>query len=331
MKESIGAKFQRLGQDIERDIYPGAGWLRKIQITLDFLWEKIRYNNELIDYVQYRFFYKKRPERQKFITHGKLVQIIAACNDPAIRPIFDQKPLFNQAFDAYLGREWLDAGTATVAQCLSFLERNAVFFAKVPDGMFGKGIQRIDRQELKDPMAFCQKAQADHLLLEGALTQHEAFREFNDTAVNSLRLVTLVTADGTPRVMAAVLRLSRRGKYADNFHHEGIASLIDIPTGLVCSMGVDREWRRYTLHPDSNKPIVGFQVPQWNQAVELVQKAALVHPEVRYVGWDVVITASGEAVLIEGNPGADPDVTQIPDQIGKWPLYEPLLREIQNR
>lgn len=40
--------------------------------------------------------------------------------------------------------------------------------------------------------------------------------------------------------------------------------------------------------------------------------------------------SSGEIVLIEGNPGADPDVTQIEDQVGKWPLYEPLLLEIES-
>ena len=59
------------------------------------------------------------------------------------------------------------------------------------------------------------------------------------------------------------------------------------------------------------------------------ENAAWVHPEVRYVGWDVTIKGNGEIVLIEGNSGADPDVTQVEDQIGKWPLYEPLLKDIE--
>lgn len=92
---------------------------------------------------------------------------------------------------------------------------------------------------------------------------------------------------------------------------------------------MDRKWNRYTVHPDSRKTIAGFQIPKWTNIVDTVKNAARVHPEVRYVGWDVTIKSSGEIVLIEGNPGADPDVTQIEDQIGKWPLYEPLLREIE--
>lgn len=153
---------------------------------------------------------------------------------------------------------------------------------------------------------------------------------FNNTAVNTIRVVTLICADDSVRIMAAVLRLSRKGKFADNFHHDGIASLIDVETGIVNTTGVDRKWNRYTIHPDSRKPIVGFQIPRWFEVVDMVKKAARVHPEVRYVGWDVTIKSSGEIVLIEGNPGADPDVTQIEDQVGKWPLYEPLLLEIES-
>ena len=116
--------------------------------------------------------------------------------------------------------------------------------------------------------------------------------------MNTIRVVTLICADDSVRIMAAVLRLSRKGKFADNFHHDGIASLIDVETGIVNTTGVDRKWNRYTIHPDSRKPIVGFQIPRWFEVVDMVKKAARVHPEVRYVGWDVTIKSSGEIVLI---------------------------------
>ena len=58
--------------------------------------------------------------------------------------------------------------------------------------------------------------------------------------------------------------------------------------------------------------------------------AAERQPDLRYVGWDLTICSDGRIVLIEGNPGADADVTQIPDQMGKWPLYQPLLEELKD-
>ena len=60
MKESILQKIRRLSLDINEKILPGASFLERIRIMYDFLWEKIWYDVELIDYVQYRFYYKKR-------------------------------------------------------------------------------------------------------------------------------------------------------------------------------------------------------------------------------------------------------------------------------
>lgn len=329
MKESILQKIRRLSLDINEKILPGASFLERIRIMYDFLWEKIWYDVELIDYVQYRFYYKKRIERNRFVTHGRLLRIMRICNNPSSRIFFDQKPLFNQEFKDYLGRDWLDTKACSKKEFMAFCKRNPILFSKSPNGMFGKGVDPIYIEDIKDLDVFYDKCKKDKILLEEVLTQNDELAAFNNSAVNTIRIVTLICADDSIRIMAAVLRLSRKGKFADNFHHDGIAALIDIETGLVNTVGVDRKWNRYTVHPDSRKSIVGFQIPKWSEILATVKNAAWVHPEVRYVGWDVTIKGNGEIVLIEGNSGADPDVTQVEDQIGKWPLYEPLLKDIE--
>ena len=125
MKESILQKFIRLFRDIDKEILPNANVLERIYIVFDFLWEKIKYNIELIDYVQYRFYFKRRIERDQFITHGKLLKIIKICNDPKSRIFFDQKPLFNQEFKDYLGRDWLDT------KVILFVKEIQHFFANL--------------------------------------------------------------------------------------------------------------------------------------------------------------------------------------------------------
>ncbi|MFN6429965.1 hypothetical protein EUCA11A_29070 [Eubacterium callanderi] len=328
-KESLKQKFKRFLNDISNNIDLNATWWKKLKIFLDFLWERYRYNTELIDYIQYRFYYKKRQEREQFITHGKLVKIIKICNDPEERNIFDQKPLFNKYFKSYLGRQWIDMSNTNKEKAKEFVFSQKNLFAKCPNGMFGKGIELIKTCEIEDYDEFYKKGLEKKLLFEEVLTQHPELAAFNNTSINSLRIVTLVCADDSVKIMAAVLRLGRKGKIADNFHHYGIAALIDIDTGIVYTVGVDREWKRYVKHPDSGKAIVGFTIPNWYEIIKVVEQAAKVVPEVRYVGWDVTIKNDGSIVLIEGNPGADPDVTQIEDQIGKWPLYEPLLKKIK--
>lgn len=76
------------------------------------------------------------------------------------------------------------------------------------------------------------------------------------------------------------------------------------------------------MHPDSGEQIIGFKVPSWDKIVDLVISAAKVIPEVRYVGWDVAVDDDGNVQLIEGNYGADPDVTQMPCRIGAWPAFK---------
>lgn len=329
MKESIKDKFKRFYKDIEKNLGKDISAWQKLKVTVDFLWERFRYDIELIDYIQYRFYYKKKMERRNFATHGELVRVIKACNNPEHRKIFDEKPLFNKYFNEYLGRKWLYAGDSDKMKIEEFLNDHEFVFVKDPKGMFGKGVELLDQESKKDP-ALIDRIIAKKLLLEEKLTQCKELAEFNSTSINSMRVVTLNTLNEGIKVMAGVLRLGRDGKFADNFHHQGIASLIDIESGLVFTRGVDREWNRYTVHPDSKKAIVGFRIPRWEDIKKLLKKAALVYPDVRYIGWDVTIKEDGSIVLIEGNPGGDFDVTQIPDQIGKWPIFEGYIKEIED-
>ena len=46
--------------------------------------------------------------------------------------------------------------------------------------------------------------------------------------------------------------------------------------------------------------MLGFQIPNWNKAIETVIKAAEKIPQCRFIGWDVAFTDKG-VELIEGN------------------------------
>ncbi len=303
----------------------------KIGIMVDVFWERIIYGTEIQDYFQYEFYNLKNRERRNYMTFSKLRYTMRVCNDSSKRETFDDKALFNHEFAEYIGREWLDVMMASIEEFNVFISRNPAFFAKARSGMFGKNAGRYNSDTYKDAKQTAELY--EHLkkngcIIEQLITQHVTLEQFNRSSVNTLRIVTLRCADGKPKVMAGVLRIGRAGKTADNFHHYGIAATIDIDTGIVNSPGIDREFKRYIIHPDSGKKIIGFEISSWDKVVEIVCKAALVVPEVRYVGWDVAIDADGSVKLIEGNYGADPDVTQMPCRIGKWPLFKKELNEI---
>lgn len=293
----------------------------KVKLMADVLWERLFYKTEIQDYFQYEFYKLRNAERRTYMTFSKLRYTMSVCNDFSKRNVFDDKALFNRTFADYIHRDWLDATEATFNEFKEFIEKHPMFFAKARSGMFGKNAGKYDSRD-RDPKELYEQLRKDGCLVEELIAQHEELKEFNPDSVNTMRVVTLFCADGQPKVMGGVLRIGRKGKSADNFHHHGLAATIDVDSGIVNAPAIDRGFKRYIIHPDSKKQIIGFNVPAWDKVTDLVKKAAKVEPSVRYVGWDVAVDDKGNVQLIEGNFGADPDVTQMPCRIGKWPLFE---------
>ncbi len=320
-KENLFNKILRFNEDISKNIPGRLSWIKKAGLFLDFLYEYKFNGVYLLDYIQYEFYNKKRQERKKYVVHGKLLELMKICNNPLHRSYFDQKPEFNKKFSDFLQRDWLYMEDAEEDEFRRFLNNKEHFFIKKSDGMFGLGVQKIYVKDIEDISATFQEYKEKKYLCEETLTQCKEMAEFNDSSINTLRIVSLISPEGDVKIMGGLLRVGRKGKVADNFHHQGIAAFIDPITGIVCTTGIDKENIRRVIHPDSMKKIVGFQIPCWNEVINTIKKAAIVFPDMRYIGWDVVITSDYKIALVEGNPGADPDAEQITTREGRWPYY----------
>jgi hypothetical protein len=103
----------------------------------------------------------------------------------------------------------------------------------------------------------------------------------------------------------------------DNLAAGNMAAPIDMECGVVDGPGVfsDITQQPAERHPITGVKIVGLQVPFWNEVLEMVRDASLLHPENRSIGWDVVITEHGPG-LIEGNHDWCKLVWQLPVQRG---------------
>ena len=95
-------------------------------------------------------------------------------------------------------------------------------------------------------------------------------------------------------------------------------------TGIVKDRAIDKQKNLYANHPYTGSPIQGFQVPQWQEAMDMVKQAATMVPEMGYVGWDVAFSDKGP-VLVEGNNFPGHDIYQLPehtpDKIGMYPKF----------
>lgn len=304
---------------------------RKNCLLINYLFEHYIYGVTLIEYDQYEFYWKSRHERRRYVCYREFEKIIKISNDKKDYKYFDNKPLFNKTFAEFLGRKWIDTTNCTLKNFKDFLKQNEKLFVKPVDGMCGRGAYILYRSKIIDANEMFEQLVSEQAIVEQVVDQHQALAEFNSSSVNTLRIVTMLCADDTVKIMAAVIRLGRIGQVVDNFHNYGVVALIDIETGIIKTTGIDRDFNRFVVHPDSGKVIPGFLIPSWEKIVQVVERAAKIIPTVRYVGWDIAVGKNGEVIMIEGNKSADHDVTQVADQVGKWPQYKEIINQLKGK
>ncbi|MBR3268361.1 MAG: hypothetical protein IKI58_06515 [Oscillospiraceae bacterium] len=279
------------------------------------------------EYFSYGFYHINRKGRKEYMTDRRLRKMIYLCNDKKYFDVFRDKTLFNKRFAEFHKLAWINLHSCSEEEFLQFAKQYPHCFAKFSDGKQGVGARKVDFT-LESPEQFFTENTGKNVLLEDLIIQHPEMSAMNPSSVNTLRVMSLRCADGKPRIMAAVLRMGRAGQSVDNFSGNGIAAAIDAKTGVICTRGIDAEFKHYVVHPDTGKQIVGFQIPHWDQLKEMVQKAALVVPEVRFVGWDFAIREN-DVMLVEGNEYPGTRAWEMPSHRGLWPRLKPYIDELR--
>lgn len=294
-------------------------------VVLDMLWCALRYETAFQDYLDWDFVLLTRRERASFMTHPKSNHLAKKLNHPELRGLFADKSRFNERFDAWLGREWIDIRRSTADELEAFLAAHPVVMAKVPDSLSGLGIDRVESAGVRDVAAWREKLLAGRqFLVEAFIVQHPEMARLNPSSVNSLRVISYF--DGTTTtILASVLKIGNGGAI-DNFSGGGMYTMLD-DEGVVHHPAFDESGTSYAVHPLTGTSIVGFQVPMFDQILPLVDELSRIVPEVPYLGWDVAI-GPDRPVIIEGNPNtgvyqAKPSVSGV--RTGLLPKYRAVI------
>lgn len=302
---------------------------KTVILWVDYLCALLVHGASISDYFAYGFYKLRFNGRREYITYRRYHKILRKCNKQEDIAICRDKMSFNSKFSDLLGREWIDFNEVSYDEFESFIGRHNVFFMKDVSGCWGMGIKRycieeIDVKTFFDEYKCCQNA---HYILEEEIDEVDYIKEFHPWSVNTIRIVTLFdTVSDCVYVMNARIRMGNNKNHVDNFHFQGIFSSIDINTGIIDSYGYDINNRFYLVHPLTNKQIIGFQIPYWEECLDFVKKAARRIPTVRYVGWDVVIKPGGTFALIEANDNADHDIQQLHNK-GLWKEYKAVVKK----
>ncbi|ASM71207.1 MULTISPECIES: sugar-transfer associated ATP-grasp domain-containing protein [Roseobacteraceae] len=138
-------------------------------------------------------------------------------------------------------------------------------------------------------------------ILQSAIRQHPDMAAMTGDAVGTLRIVTLRDAHGVS-MLYTVWKVPSPKAMSDNFWQAGsmVAEVDDTGRVVRCNKGsgLSAEW--IDMHPVSQRPFAGFQIPHWDQVQHVAQQAHMMFPEFGIVGWDMAVGPQGP-VIVECN------------------------------
>ena len=164
-------------------------------------------------------------------------------------------------------------------------------------------------------------------IVEELIDQDEALAQFHPKSVNTVRAITFLNSEGEAEIQWCFLRMGTGANRTDNAS-SSLMAMIDSETGIVCQPGRNGKGDTFLCHPDTGAQIVGFKMPEWDKAKELLGKAANVIPQLRLVGWDLAYSKDGW-VLVDGNSIPQYIYPQISAYNGNLHLLESMKKQVQ--
>lgn len=281
-----------------------------------------------IPYYYFKFLYRKDAknflehlslkEQQKLQTHKKL-------HNPALTNAVNNKLFFalmsrlnNIKTPKLIGHNFYNSffyngqllNLSTLTSAIKTFERIfnteniEAIFVRPPADYGGRGCFKITAKNYKEEL----KEKYHNTIVNGnfvfteIIKQHELINKIHSNSLNTLRIITVITQEGTTKIVAAIIRFGVGNSIVDNSASGGFFVGININDGTLQKHGYyfpEYGGHLITKHPDSNITFEGFKIPYFKEACNTVINAVNYFPD-RLIGWDIAITPNGP-VIIEAN------------------------------
>ncbi len=324
-------------EELVEAVMAATGWDRDHAVS------EMRYADDYCGIPYKYFLYSRYWEIDKstwneYFSRGQTEQLNRIYNsDPRIVNTVANKGEFCRTYGKFLGRQWLLTQGATFDSFKETFEgiKKIIYKPLASSGGYGIRTFELEGADLKAVFAQIKKLRPG--ILEEFIIQHPDMRRLSESAVNTIRMVTIMTRRDLPGiepgkvyVMYAGARFATGNSVTDNLHSGGLVAGVDLEKGCIATNAVDYEYNVCEVHPDTGQVIKGFKIPYFREAVEMIRSAASINEG--YFGWDVAITEHGPTI-VECNsfPGAGIlQMPYIPLRKGMRYIFEPFLIDLKD-
>ncbi len=275
--------------------------INDVAMDMEFTRRILRYSHN--GYVEFHFYEKTIPERREFINGHERRMLLPLVNTEESIAILDDKLMTYERLKEWFGRDMVNIGSEKDwFRFKAFFDNNETAVIKPRFDSLGKGIKLIRKSDISSLRKTFIELIDDYrrFLMEGFIEPADEIRALNPDSVNTVRVIAYNNGE-TTSIRSASMRIGRAGSFVDNAGAGGITVAIDRETGVIDSDGCDEKGFRYEKHPDTGITFKGYQLPDWEKALEVVYSVADKIEGAKYVGWDLACTSEHKWVIVEAN------------------------------
>lgn len=192
----------------------------------------------------------------------------------------------------------------------SFAERHNVFVVKPLSLSYGIGVYKVDIADYTDlHQCFTEilsngKENVENvtwsndsaIVLEEVIDQVKELADIHPYSCNGIRITTLRVGNEV-HIVYPWFKVGANKGFVTSAAFGTYDAGIDPDTGIVNTHGYKEDGSWDEIHPLTKIPFKGYEIPCWKDLVELVKKLSFAVPEIRYTGWDMVLTPKGWCVM----------------------------------
>ncbi|MCQ2547961.1 MAG: hypothetical protein MJ145_03035 [Clostridia bacterium] len=271
-------------------------------IVGDILLSKEILDFSLDEYVCFEFLGKDIKTRGEYFSSNEKGVMMRHLNPKEYRKELSNKYTCYKKYKDFFGREACNFTKNGIDKGMAFIDRHPVFVKKTKTSQMGKGVAKYDRdKDHIDEEVLREWTSKYPVYLEELIDAHPSIKKLNPDSVNTVRIVCYRDPNGELSIEDTFMKIGRSGSFIDNGGAGGILVHIDKETGCFDSMGKDENGFVYEKHPDHGYTFEGYQLENWEQALETAKSATKISDHLNYIGWDFTYDAKGKWIIVEGN------------------------------
>ncbi|GAB2680557.1 hypothetical protein GCM10027036_38720 [Flavihumibacter cheonanensis] len=291
----------------------------RISLFVSSILNSLWYNISILEYYQFHFYEIPNNLKSNYAGTGFMFEYQKLMNPEKFRKFFLEKHLFLFTFKKFIEHNYVslhDLGNLDLKLNEILANSSKKFVLKSNMGQCGIGIEVLDTAHYDSTSIIERMKRSGNDLAEEFIVQHNELMRLSPSGLNTIRIFTQLNKKNEVDIIGCRLRISVNS-VVDNLAAGNIAAFIDEQSGRVVGPGVYSDITREAVqnHPVTGVELDGFQIPFWNETINMIKEAALVVPECKSIGWDIAITNFGPE-LLEGNHDWCKLVWQLPAQRG---------------